>query len=1683
MEDIKLADIIDLRFLQEFQDTFAKSINMACLIAGDNGAITSPSNFSDACMLIRSTNSEIEKCSECHLKWGKLSAEKKEPIIHDCHLGLTAFSVPILIDGKHIATIMGGQVFTEKPNEEHFKKVALDLGIDDNQYLEAIRKIKIVPLEQVQTAAQLLYVMSKSISEVANKNYELLKKQQKDNLLNNTIEIIRESSDIEEIKNHFVNAVSEYFEPDRTLFVDFNPLTQKFMPFGIEKLKSPDIKSLLGVSVEDNFPEFAEKLKTKKRNIIIKDLEKTLSRKRLLNYKAIESLSNSDAKSDYGLIILHKNQVVGILIMHFTRTKRILTTDELNFLKTIRNQVGIALYQAKLIREKQQIAENESLLSRIMLASSSSSSFEQIINSIVSEAGKFFGADRCLFIASDMSTNTNLPIEEYAEYLSSPNIKSHRDIIYNREETGAFLELTNKQNIIYAENIEHTELSESVKNMLINELSVKSHMIATVRYNGENYGAIVYHYVKNYKTFSPNELNMAETIANQSAIIINQSKLYEKSKKQVRQETLLRNISERIRSSLDIDETLGIITYETANLFNVDRISIVEFPDKDNLKNHIIRKEYKVTEDIKSPWIVEDYFNNGAFIADYIINSGKPLVINNINESDFEESIINFYKALEVKSLVWIPIKSNGNDLWGFITLSSVENYKNWIDEDISFINSISSQIYIAINQAEFYDEVQKSAKNESILRRIMLSSSSTFSFEQTINLLVTEAGKLFNADRCFFIEVDTITHINLPIQEYAEYLSSPNIRSHLEVTPKKSETKTFVSKTLTQENIYVENINDINLPDATREMLVDKLSVKSYMIMTVKYGETVYGALVFHYVNHYKKFSEQEINLAEAMASQSANIINQVKLYSKIKQQSEKEFLLRQITQDIRSSLNADEIFSYVCNGLAKIFDIQRVTIIQYPNPEDYSDFKTIKEYRLDSKIIGSSDFGKKPSDYPFYHKFGEVWVKFLEQEKDCIAINNIQESHMPDFLKESYAQFGQKALLIASISKGKEKWGVIILSEYNNPRNWTAEDVNLLEMISDQLYIAIKQSEMYSQMQQQVEREKAILNNMPFMVWLKDKEGKFLAVNEPFAKVCGHPPEVLVGKSDYDIWSKELADKHVQDDLEIMENQKTRAVEEMIQGKDGVRWHETHKTPLFNEKGEIVGTTGFSRDITERKEIDKMKNEFVSMVSHELRTPLTSIRGSLGLVTSGKIETLSDKTQGLLEIANNNCLRLINLINDILDIEKIEAGKMDFQIEILNLVSLVEQTIQANLQFAQKHGVEIKLENELEEVFVKVDGNRLIQVITNLLSNAIKFSEQNTAVKVCITMQNNNVKVAVINYGREIPKEFKSRIFQKFAQADSSDARQKGGTGLGLSIAKAIVEKMQGNIGFTSKDNETVFYFDLPEFTEEKPVVTNRIDESKPNILICEDDKDIAALLNIFLEQENYCADISYNARQAQQLLEERDYDALLLDLILPDKDGLTLIKELRMNVKTENLPIIVVSIKAKEGSNELNGRFAVFDWIDKPIQKDRLLNALNLAISTNTMDKPKILHVEDNEDIKKVTYSILKDNAHVSQVSTLEDAKTILASDNFDLLLLDLELPDGNGSELLPLLKNEENNNIITVIFSAHDVNDDIAKQVDAVLLKSNTSNEDLLKIINLIKQKKYSKDLINKGGINE
>jgi signal transduction histidine kinase len=227
----------------------------------------------------------------------------------------------------------------------------------------------------------------------------------------------------------------------------------------------------------------------------------------------------------------------------------------------------------------------------------------------------------------------------------------------------------------------------------------------------------------------------------------------------------------------------------------------------------------------------------------------------------------------------------------------------------------------------------------------------------------------------------------------------------------------------------------------------------------------------------------------------------------------------------------------------------------------------------------------------------------------------------------------------------------------------------------------------------------------------------------------------------------------------------------------------------------------------------VDRLKGEFVSTVSHELRTPLTSIRGAVGLVLGNSSDSLPENVRELLVMANRNIERLTLLVNDILDLEKIESGKLEFNFVPLDLVELARNALESNAAYANEHQVRLRLAESPSQAGVTGDESRLLQVFANLLSNAIKYSPAGGEVDVLIRQSDDRFRVSIKDHGKGIPDEFRARIFQRFAQADSSDTRAKGGTGLGLNISKVIVERHTGVIGYVTRpDVGTEFYFELP-------------------------------------------------------------------------------------------------------------------------------------------------------------------------------------------------------------------------------------------------------------------------------
>jgi len=329
-----------------------------------------------------------------------------------------------------------------------------------------------------------------------------------------------------------------------------------------------------------------------------------------------------------------------------------------------------------------------------------------------------------------------------------------------------------------------------------------------------------------------------------------------------------------------------------------------------------------------------------------------------------------------------------------------------------------------------------------------------------------------------------------------------------------------------------------------------------------------------------------------------------------------------------------------------------------------------------------------------------------------------------------------------------------------------------------------------------------RTVLDSVADAMVVVNTAGQITQVNPAALTLFGYPPQQLTGKSYQQLFVAAPVLQSQQKPLELTalhQNGQTFLVE----------FNQTH---INHQQQDLIVL--LMRDITERKRIEQLKEEFVSTVSHELRTPLTAINGALGLLAGGVVGPANAAQQQLLDIARQNGQQLALLIDDILDIEKLTAGKMQLYLQTLAIMPLVIQAKNRNLPLAQQSGVQLKIQSDLsDEVQVLVDENRLQQVFANLLANAIRFSPQQGLVLLEVRLIGLQVRVSVTDQGPGVPAEFLPRLFQKFSQADSSSSRRLSGTGLGLAISKELIERMDGAIGYQPNlPTGACFYIDLP-------------------------------------------------------------------------------------------------------------------------------------------------------------------------------------------------------------------------------------------------------------------------------
>ncbi len=558
-------------------------------------------------------------------------------------------------------------------------------------------------------------------------------------------------------------------------------------------------------------------------------------------------------------------------------------------------------------------------------------------------------------------------------------------------------------------------------------------------------------------------------------------------------------------------------------------------------------------------------------------------------------------------------------------------------------------------------------------------------------------------------------------------------------------------------------------------------------------------------------------------------------------------------------------------------------------------------------------------------------------------------------------------------------------------------------------------------------------------------DRHGMVSFANPAAGRLLGAPASRLTGKEVHELLhGSARGQNQCGEDCALRKAtslQVASAGEDTIYRPDGTGVPaEYFFTPILDQ-GRFSGSVLSFRDISQRYALDRLKDEFISTVSHELRTPLTSIRGALGLLTSGILGTINDKAANLLRIAMTNSDRLVRLINDILDLERIQSGREPIMFRPMQLSEVVRQSIDGMQPVAEAAGVQ--LIHDTTQVEISGDPDRLLQVLTNLLSNAVKFSPPGSGVSVMMRPGASGVTLSVIDQGRGIPADKLEAVFGRFQQVDASDSRQKGGSGLGLAICRSIVTQHSGRIW---AERNPVRGSTFRVFLPYVPVPSGGVPALEPidqGTILLADSNDLTR--PILVEK---LARHGYRVKEATTLEETvaaaRDgVEAILVDTSLDGMNGWEVLRLLRTPDGERHIPVVLLSV-ANQNPAELPAEAEGF--VTKPVQEDALLNEL-ARVLCGPGETARVLVIEDDLDLANVIKEVFsRDSVHVTIAQTRQAAVDACFSIQPHLLVLDIGLPDGDGFNLVDWLRQQSGMaNLPIVVYSGRELGPEERRQL--------------------------------------
>jgi len=708
--------------------------------------------------------------------------------------------------------------------------------------------------------------------------------------------------------------------------------------------------------------------------------------------------------------------------------------------------------------------------------------------------------------------------------------------------------------------------------------------------------------------------------------------------------------------------------------------------------------------------------------------------------------------------------------------------------------------------------------------------------------------------------------------------------------------------------------------------------------------------------------------------------------------------------------------------------------------------------------------------------------WVD-AHKNGNMVVVQDVNELDINDSQYKFLGPRGIKTIISIPLILRGECLGFVGFSMVKLHKKWSTDEITFLQILADLICNITDRKRKDEALRNREASLKAIFNNVPFQMWLKDIDSKYQAVNKPFMDYFSITGESeIIGKDAMDIWHDDIARHFIEQDKVVMQTREPKSVEELLDFKHKTVWFEIFRAPIIDQDGQLLGTTGIARDITSRKTADKVllqaveaaqaatqaKSKFLAIMSHEIRNPLNAVVGMVRMLHEAGIKGPNSKLIDNIKISSDH---LLMIINDILDFSKIEAGDMVLEETNFDIHEVVKRVTDSNSFMAQEKDIQLKFHVDKHIGHSHTgDPLRLLQVLSNLTSNAIKFTSKGKIEIRCQlenkSGQSDRMRFEVEDTGIGISAENQEKIFESFKQENDTISRTHGGSGLGLAISKQIVELMGGKLRVESVKNiGSKFYFSIDLHVAErrnfqiKEQISGANEKSLEGyaVLLVEDNKLNQILATTMLENWGAKVVVAGNGQEAVDIIASNPFDIILMDIQMPVMDGMTASKLIRDKLQIST-PILALSANVIKGIVEKCEEAGMQGYISKPFDPDDLYNKIISHVSGHKI----------NGDNQKDT----QENLIISDVSRLQK---MIGSDPDQLIKMLDKFLEITPSYLVELNKGDSASDLVAIAAASHKIKSSIdlvsaPVMRDLILKINNTSRNgcDIIELKLLIKQ---------------